>query len=77
MTPKTKLVLTIAGAVIAAPVIAVIVAEIFMTFADAFRDTAASSPTDIEWIIGWMAVAVLYWAFFTGRLRWLWKKVET
>jgi high-affinity Fe2+/Pb2+ permease len=56
------------AAVIAAPVLALLIAYILTTLEGEYR------VEDREWMIGWLATAVSYWLFFTGRLAWVFRR---
>ena len=56
-------------AIIVAPLLAALIAFILTNLEGGYR------VEDREWTLGWLATAVLYWAFFTGRLAWLFRRV--
>lgn len=57
------------AAVIVAPVLALLIAFILTSLEGEYRVKTR------EEMIGWLATAVLYWLFFTGRLAWVFRRV--
>jgi predicted NAD/FAD-dependent oxidoreductase len=57
------------AAIIAAPCIALLIAFILTSLEGEYRVKTR------EEMIGWLATAVLYWLFFTGRLAWVFRRV--
>ena len=65
----TKVLFKTMLAIIAAPMLALLIAVILTTLEGEYR------VDDREKVIGALATAVLYWAFFTGRLAWVFRRV--
>lgn len=69
MTPRTKTVLTVLAATLSAPVLITLIAIVINELRQGYN------TDDLDFTLAILILAPIYWAFFTGRLRWLWTKV--